>query len=151
MPARLLIILTLISGLAAGRADAEPAIPLPPPLSDADFAPVSPQKSRLGQLLFYDPILSGNRNISCATCHHPLAGTGDALSLPLGEGAIGLGTSRGIGSGVEERVPRNAPALWNLGARRHHGRQHCFQIRLYIRRDAGRMCSGDQDTRDLRA
>ncbi|MBT7222342.1 MAG: methylamine utilization protein MauG, partial [Marinovum sp.] len=34
------------------------------------FHPTDPLKARIGQLLFYDKILSGNRNISCGTCHH---------------------------------------------------------------------------------
>ncbi|MCW1950100.1 MAG: cytochrome-c peroxidase, partial [Octadecabacter sp.] len=41
----------------------------------------------LGQLLFYDPILSGNGQVSCATCHHPRFGTSDGVSLSLGDGA----------------------------------------------------------------
>jgi cytochrome c peroxidase len=74
----------------------------------------------LGRMLFFDKILSGNLNISCATCHHPLAGTGDGLSLPIGEGGRGIGATRNTGHGTEAvagRVPRNAPALFNLGAR----------------------------------
>jgi len=70
-------------------------------------------------MLFFDKILSGNRNISCATCHHALTDTGDGLSLSLGEGATGLGLTRHPGddiTGVRERVPRNAPHLFNLGA-----------------------------------
>ncbi|UWR07833.1 MULTISPECIES: cytochrome-c peroxidase [Ruegeria] len=72
----------------------------------------------LGQMLFYDPILSGNENISCATCHHPRFGTSDGMSLGIGEGGIGLGSARGLGSDnlPEQRIPRNSPALWNLGA-----------------------------------
>ncbi|MGH1415455.1 MAG: cytochrome-c peroxidase [Pelagimonas sp.] len=72
----------------------------------------------LGWQLFYDPILSGNRNTSCATCHHPRFGTSDGVSLSLGEGAMGLGPERKIGAEnvPEQRIPRNAPALFNLGA-----------------------------------
>jgi cytochrome c peroxidase len=75
---------------------------------------------RLGKVLFYDKILSGNRNISCATCHHALTGTGDGLALPVGEGGKGLGVTRDTGSGsdaIHERVPRNAPHIFNLGAK----------------------------------
>ncbi|WP_116083132.1 cytochrome-c peroxidase [Tropicimonas sp. IMCC34011] len=91
---------------------------LPPPVTDEMFAPVNEAEARLGQLLFYDPILSGNRNISCATCHHPTFGTSDGTSLALGEGGIGLGPERVADPEnlPEERVPRNAQALWNLGA-----------------------------------
>ena len=77
-------------------------------------------KVELGRLLFFDKVLSGNLNVSCASCHHPLASTGDGLSLPVGEGGVGLGVTRnnGVGTGaVHERVPRNAPPVFNLGAR----------------------------------
>ena len=77
-------------------------------------------KVELGRLLFFDKVLSGNFNISCASCHHSLAGTGDGLSLPVGEGGSGLGVTRNNGAGasaVHERVPRNAPPVFNLGAR----------------------------------
>ena len=79
-----------------------------------------PAKVELGQSLFFDKILSGNFNISCATCHHPMAGTGDGLSLPVGEAGIGLGITRITGdqeSKILERVPRNAPPLFNLAAK----------------------------------
>jgi cytochrome c peroxidase len=91
---------------------------LPRALTDADFAPVREAEARLGQLLFYDPILSGNREVSCGTCHHPAFGTGDGLSLGLGDGGLGLGTQRVADPDnmPEQRIPRNAPALFNLGA-----------------------------------
>ncbi|MEM9973782.1 MAG: cytochrome c peroxidase [Pseudomonadota bacterium] len=96
------------------------ATDLPAPLTDADFLPVDPAQARIGQLLFYDKILSGNRNISCGTCHHhDHAGT-DGLSLGIGEGGTGVGTERTAGLGanrIKKRIPRNAPALWNLGHR----------------------------------
>lgn len=111
------------------------AVPLPDPLADTDFyfdgAP-SPELVALGERLFFDKILSGNQNIACATCHHPLAGTGDGLSLSVGEGGRGLGVTRDVGGdvafgGVHERVPRNAPPVFMLGARQmdvifHDGR-----------------------------
>ena len=86
-------------------------------LRSLDLLP-SEAKRQLGQLLFFDKLLSGNRNISCATCHHPLTNSGDDLSLPIGEGGSGLGPARDTGGGddaVVERVPRNAPHLFNLG------------------------------------
>ncbi|MBB5514364.1 cytochrome c peroxidase [Rubricella aquisinus] len=92
---------------------------LPPPVTDADYLPVDMEEAKLGQLLFWDPILSGNRNISCGTCHHPRFGTGDGVSLSFGEGGVGLGPERRIDpeNAPEQRIPRNAPALFNLGAR----------------------------------
>jgi cytochrome c peroxidase len=88
------------------------------PKADADFPKLNMTEVRLGQLLFYDPILSGNKTVSCATCHHPRFGTSDGLSLGLGDGAIGLGPDRQVDplNLPEQRIPRNAPALFNLGA-----------------------------------
>ena len=67
----------------------------------------------LGEALFFDKVLSGHGNISCATCHHPVAGTGDALPLPLGEGGSGVGANRQQGS--SRVIPRNAPPVFNSG------------------------------------
>ncbi|QDG79751.1 methylamine utilization protein MauG [Labrenzia sp. PHM005] len=96
---------------------------LPAPLTQDDFLVFDHKQAALGQLLFYDKILSGNRNIACATCHHPKFGTGDGLSLGIGEGGVGLGPKRTAGDGasrIKKRIPRNAPALWNLGAKDLH-------------------------------
>lgn len=89
-----------------------------PNFPPAEFATHSDAEVALGQLLFYDPILSGNRNTSCATCHHPKFGTSDGVSLALGEGGIGLGPDRVADpqNPPEQRIGRNAPALFNLGA-----------------------------------
>ncbi len=95
-------------------------------LTDSDFYPRNPAKEQLGRLLMFDKILSGNKNIACATCHHPFTATGDGLSLPVGEGGQGLGKTRNTGNGADkiiERVPRNAPPLFNLGARQF---EHMF-------------------------
>ncbi len=92
---------------------------LPAPVSDADFRSSSKEKVELGKNLMFDKILSGNENISCGTCHHTLTDTGDGLSLPVGEGGVGLGVARSTGNGadaIHERVPRNAPPVFNLGA-----------------------------------
>ena len=89
-------------------------------LTPDQFHTFDPAKARLGQLLFYDKILSGNRNISCGTCHHHRFHGGDGLSLGIGEGGSGVGPDRTPGTGrdrIEKRIPRNAPALWNLGHR----------------------------------
>ncbi len=104
--------LALTLTLAANVAAAQDLGPRPV------FAPVDRAQTELGQLLFYDPVLSGNRNISCATCHHPRFGTSDGVSLAIGEGGTGLGPTRKADpqNPPEQRIPRNAPALWNLGA-----------------------------------
>lgn len=88
------------------------------PITAEDFIAFDADQARLGQLLFYDKILSGNRNISCGTCHHHDLGGSDGLSLGIGEGGTGLGPKRTPGDGpdrIAKRIPRNAPALWNLG------------------------------------
>ncbi|QFU07702.1 Cytochrome c551 peroxidase precursor [Rhodobacteraceae bacterium THAF1] len=105
-----LILLLAISG---------PALAEPMPLDPAGFATHDPAAVELGQLLFYDPILSGNRTVSCATCHHPRFATGDGLALGLGDGGIGLGPDRKADPDnlPEQRIPRNAPALFNIGHR----------------------------------
>ncbi|MDC0139044.1 cytochrome-c peroxidase, partial [Planktomarina temperata] len=105
------------------------AVDLPPPLKEADFRPLRFEEAQLGQLLFYDPLLSGNKEVACATCHHPAFGTGDGLSLSLGDGGMGLGVHRVVDPQnlPEQRVPRNAQPLFNLGAKQmtvlfHDGR-----------------------------
>ncbi|WP_375263690.1 cytochrome-c peroxidase [Palleronia sp.] len=98
---------------------AAPALADPILLDPAGFAYHSPAEVKLGQLLFYDPILSGGRSVSCASCHHPRFGTGDGMALGLGDGGIGLGPERHVDPNnmPEQRVPRNATALFNLGHR----------------------------------
>ncbi|AQQ68254.1 hypothetical protein Mag101_11840 [Microbulbifer agarilyticus] len=71
---------------------------------------VSDTMYMLGQALAFDKILSGNRDISCLSCHHPLLGSGDARSLPLGTGGSNLGRDR-VGGKV---VARHAMPLFNL-------------------------------------
>lgn len=83
----------------------------------SDQSDVDMRRVELGQLLFFDPVLSGGQQVSCATCHHPRFGTGDGLSLSLGDGATGLGPDRVVDpeNVPEQRIPRNAPPLFNLG------------------------------------
>ncbi len=125
-------ILIAVALVSAGALAGPPG--LPAPVVDTDYYADGRQpaaKVALGRLLFFDKILSGNRNISCATCHHPSLASGDGLALPFGEGPQGLGPERKPGSeparAVHGRVPRNSPALFNLGARQferlfHDGR-----------------------------
>src|SRR6187431_3545042 len=56
------------------------AIPFP------EDNPFSVEKQRLGQQLYFDPRLSGNNNISCATCHNPGLSWGDGLAKGIGAG-----------------------------------------------------------------
>ncbi len=77
-------------------------------------APVRRELSLLGQALAFDKILSGNRDISCMTCHLAKTATVDGRSVAIGQGATGLGTDRVHPEG--RFVHRNAPPLFNLHA-----------------------------------
>lgn len=66
----------------------------------------------LGQALFFDPILSGNRDVSCATCHLFRRGTSDKLPTSIGVNGKGLGEERKLLRGELEH-PRNSLDLWN--------------------------------------
>ena len=100
------------------------AITTPPvtTVGDSDFydnGQPNPDKVELGRLLFFDKILSGNRNISCASCHHPSLGSSDGVALSIGEGGVGLGRDRKVlpSTPVLGRIPRNAQALYFVGAK----------------------------------
>jgi cytochrome c peroxidase len=67
-------------------------------------------KERLGELLYWDPILSGNQNISCASCHHPDFGWADGRALSIGSDGIGLGPDR---YGLEV-TPLHSPSILNV-------------------------------------
>ena len=74
----------------------------------------APAKVALGRALMFDKELSGNRDISCATCHHPLMHTADGLSVSMGTGGSGLGPTRTLGEG-RSLIPRNATDVFNRG------------------------------------
>ena len=81
----------------------------------------------LGRLLFWDPILSGAKDIACATCHHPDFAYADGRDLSLGVGSVGLGPSRiDLTNGRIPVVRRNSPTVLNtafngVGRRRRRG------------------------------
>lgn len=60
----------------------------------------SPQEIDLGRYLFFDPILSGDRTISCATCHDPNKGFSDGMATSVGSN--------------NHKSKRAAPSLWNV-------------------------------------
>jgi len=120
----MLIVVSALGTASAGGMDkhAKGAVGVLPVASYRFERPMA-EKVQLGRLLMFDKILSGNRNISCGTCHHALTDTGDGLSLPVGEGGTGLGVTRRAwhdDDAIEERVPRNAPPVWNLGDKSFH-------------------------------
>jgi cytochrome c peroxidase len=71
--------------------------------------------TELGRLLFWDPILSGEKDIACATCHHPDLAYADGRDLARGTGAVGLGPARvDVSKGRIPIVKRNAPTVLNV-------------------------------------
>ncbi|AXI47977.1 cytochrome-c peroxidase [Sulfitobacter sp. SK012] len=120
---------------------------LPNPIVDGDYFENNLAEAQLGQLLFYDPILSGNREVACATCHHPSLGTADGVSLGFGDGGIGLGPARRAdpNNPPEERIPRNAPALFNLGAREFTVLFHDGRLQVDPSRPGGLRTPMDED------
>lgn len=100
---------------------ADPHTELRSAINEAGVTPLNPNAASdpdliaLGQALFFDPELSGNRDTSCATCHHPAIYGVDRLSLSIGTGGRGFGEGRVLAT-ARFHVPRNAPELWNRGA-----------------------------------
>jgi cytochrome c peroxidase len=92
--ARVLLTLVLCSGalIAAATGLDRPFPPMP------GEAP-TPQRSALGRLLFFDPILSRDGSLSCAHCHRPERGLAD-----------GLRVARGLHGAA---LTRNTPTLYN--------------------------------------
>ena len=100
------------------------------PYPGQDIKEAESELTRLGRDLFFDPILSGDQNISCGTCHHPQFAMTDGRVLPIGAGGQGLGESRAFrklihlpedqGDGmtvinpfVDVFIPRNSPTVIN--------------------------------------
>ncbi len=99
------------------------------PYPGSDLPEDDPALVQLGQQLFFDPVLSGDQNISCATCHHPALAMADGRALPIGTGGEGLGPQRAFvesvvlgseaaGATVSNPfigafVPRNSPTILN--------------------------------------
>ena len=69
-------------------------------------------KFLLGRDLFFDPVLSGTKQVSCATCHILKYGTSDGLPRSIGVFGVGVGPNRKAAQGVILH-PRNALDLWN--------------------------------------
>lgn len=72
-----------------------PAIPQP------SANPATPARVALGEVLFHDPNLSADRNMSCATCHQPDRAFSDGTPTAHGKGGRALS--------------HNTPGLHNIG------------------------------------
>jgi cytochrome c peroxidase len=76
--------------------------------------PATTDKATLGRLLFWDPILSGRKDVACATCHHPRFGYAENRDLSIGVDGIGLGASRHFKpSSTIPFVKRNSQTILN--------------------------------------
>lgn len=107
----------------------------------------------LGQALFFDPILGGNQDVSCATCHHPLTATGDGRSRAVGTQAyddngrrmpvgFNIVDVKGMGEvlmgfnlngAAHPFTPRNSPDLFNRGD--HEWRTMFWDSRIHLNDD----------------
>ena len=90
---------------------------------------INDEKAQLGKQLFFTKNLGGEQSAACVSCHHPMLGGGDALSLSVGVDAVDvtnqtahnlLGHGRFNGANEQNlpEVPRNAPSVFNLGLTR---------------------------------
>jgi len=68
-----------------------------PPLREG----FTPKQIDLGRYLFFDPVLSADGSVSCASCHNPALGFSD-----------GKAQATGIAG---QTLARSAPSLWNVG------------------------------------
>jgi cytochrome c peroxidase len=75
----------------------------PPRLPDPPCppgSPSSPARVALGRMLFFDPVLSGDQTMACATCHDPAHGFRDGRGFSLGSDGMPR--------------PRRTPSVANL-------------------------------------
>lgn len=91
--------------------------PLPEVVPEPADNPTTPAKVTLGRMLFWDPILSGDRDTACATCHHPDFAYADGRALSIGVGGAGLGPARVATTAPPHVTARNAMSVldtaWN--------------------------------------
>ncbi len=91
-----------------------------PPMPKAPENPLTPAKIELGRQLFFDPVLSVNNDISCATCHQPELGFSNGR--PVSEARAGI-------------PARNVSTLWNSGYNQYllwDGRETAFESQAQL-------------------
>lgn len=87
------------------------------PEAGRDLPDITDPLAQLGMRLFFSKSLGGGFDSACASCHHPLLGGADGLSLPIGVGADdpdALGLARSHPDEVPN-VPRHSPTVFNAG------------------------------------
>lgn len=103
MKLQLAIILPICLVTIAGHQTYTLAYPdyFPQPVYDFSKNPLNHDGVELGRKLFYDPILSKDNTISCASCHSPYNSFAH--------------TDHDLSHGIDDQIgKRNAPALFNL-------------------------------------
>lgn len=102
--------------LYAGEPDTWPAPTLDAGIDHRELGPIpevehpaenpgTDAKIELGKMLFFEPRLSGSKQIACASCHDPDLGWADGRATSFGHNRTQLG--------------RNSPAILNSGFRKH--------------------------------
>lgn len=100
---------------SADAGSQEIATPLPRTVKAPADNPTTPAKVTLGRMLFWDPVLSGPRDVACATCHHPRFGYAENRDLSIGVTGVGLGHRRRFAAeGGIPLVKRNSPTVLNV-------------------------------------
>ena len=90
------------------------------PRNAHDLPSIIEPVAQLGKKLFFSKALGGDLDSACASCHHPLLGGGDALSVSIGVGAHDqdlLGSARTHPEGPT--VSRNATSTFNVAFFNH--------------------------------
>lgn len=76
--------------------------------------PTTEAKIALGRLLFFDPVLSGDKDVACATCHHPNNGYAEFRDISIGVNGVGFGVERRFNEPNDiPFVKRNAHTILN--------------------------------------
>jgi len=124
-------VLFIALGACGGEGTAGPVQPPPDPLrvdalaAGLEALPTQPprpvenelndERVALGHLLFFDPILSGPKDVACSTCHLPDRGFADGRQFAVGAGGSGLGPDRSLPAPPLRPMPRNSPTILNTG------------------------------------
>ncbi len=91
-------------------------------LHSVELIELDPELVELGRELFFDPILGGEEDVACSTCHHPELGFADNVAFPIGVGGIGIGADRRYTADAHDNRPlgplrplgRSSPTVMNL-------------------------------------
>lgn len=89
-------VITPLSDGRSPRSGLEQAFPA---MNRPTGALTTPERIELGRLLFFDPLLSGDNTVACASCHHP---------------SFGFTDNRAVSTGIRgQKGGRSAPTIWN--------------------------------------